>query len=261
LHLYNGWRAGAEKFTSPLEPVHFITPPGCRISSPRVSSSAILCAVPAPPSGFPLSLSLLFPFPLCHRRRHQPRRSPLVVNPSLGVLWPSHARRASYGGRRASYDGGRHALAMAAVAGYCPFASLQYIVQARLFCRRRSLNMDLVDAIIARIKARTLAERLAMARLMHRRHLKLRRQSWLIHQDTIHRIFMCAYRVLSKSCRQHVTAVGPSIHHNDVGSSSLTTVHEVVSASVHAEPLAPVIILSNNEDGEIDWTTLMDNDE
>ena len=121
--------------------------------------------------------------------------------------------------------------------------------------------MDPVDAIAARLKARTLAERLATARLMHRRHLKLRRQSRLIHQDTIHRIFMCAYRVLSKSRRQHVAAVGPSIHHHDVGSSSLTAAHEVVSASVHVEPLAPVIILSNDEDGEIDWTTLMDDDE
>jgi hypothetical protein len=84
----------------------------------------ILCVVPAPPSGFLLSLYLLFR--LCHRRRcHQSRRSscsPLVVNPrarragskSYGVLWPSRARRASY-------DGDRRALALVAA------ASLQYI--------------------------------------------------------------------------------------------------------------------------------------
>jgi hypothetical protein len=36
---------------------------------------------------------------------------------------------------------------------------------------------------------------------------------------------------------------------------------EVVSASVHVEPVAPVIILSDDEDGEIDWTTLMDDDD
>jgi hypothetical protein len=34
-----------------------------------------------------------------------------------------------------------------------------------------------------------------------------------------------------------------------------------VSAPVHVEPVAPVIILSNDEDGEIDWTALMDDDD
>jgi hypothetical protein len=39
------------------------------------------------------------------------------------------------------------------------------------------------------------------------------------------------------------------------------TTHEVVSAPVHVEPAAPVIILSGDEDGEIDWIALMDDDE
>jgi hypothetical protein len=137
-----------EKFTSPLEPVHLITPSGCWISSPRVSSPAILRAVPAPPSGFPMSLYLLFPFHLCHRRhRHQPRRSscsPLVVNPRACLLWQP------------------------------PPACSIYIVQASLFRRWCSLKMDPADAIAARLKARTPAERLATARLMHRRHLEPR---------------------------------------------------------------------------------------
>jgi hypothetical protein len=30
---------------------------------------------------------------------------------------------------------------------------------------------------------------------------------------------------------------------------------------MHVEPVTPIIILSNDEDGEIDWTTLMDDDE
>jgi hypothetical protein len=30
---------------------------------------------------------------------------------------------------------------------------------------------------------------------------------------------------------------------------------------VHVEPVAPVIILSDDEDGEIDWTALMDDDD
>jgi hypothetical protein len=46
-----------------------------------------------------------------------------------------------------------------------------------------------------------------------------------------------------------------------VGSSASTNAREVVSAPVHVEPVAPVIILSNDEDGEIDWTTLMDDDD
>jgi hypothetical protein len=43
-----------------------------------------------------------------------------------------------------------------------------------------------------------------------------------------------------------------------VGSSASTTAREVVSPPVHVEPIAPVIILSDDEDEEIDWTTLMD---
>jgi hypothetical protein len=45
-----------------------------------------------------------------------------------------------------------------------------------------------------------------------------------------------------------------------VGSSALTNAREVVSAPVHLEPIAPVIILSDDE-VEIDWTTLMDDDD
>jgi hypothetical protein len=30
---------------------------------------------------------------------------------------------------------------------------------------------------------------------------------------------------------------------------------------MHVESAAPVIIISDDEDGEIDWTTLMDDDE
>jgi hypothetical protein len=45
-----------------------------------------------------------------------------------------------------------------------------------------------------------------------------------------------------------------------VGSSASTNACEVVSAPVHLEPVAPVIILSDDED-EIDWTTLMDDDD
>jgi hypothetical protein len=45
-----------------------------------------------------------------------------------------------------------------------------------------------------------------------------------------------------------------------VGSSASTTAREVVSVPVHVEPVAPVIIL-DDEDREIDWTTLMDDDE
>ena len=69
---------------------------------------------------------------------------------------------------------------------------------------------------------------------------------------------MCACRVLSKRRRQRFVAVGPSTHHHDVGSSASTTTREVVFVPVHVEPVAPVIILSNDE---IDWTTLMDDDE
>ena len=57
-----------------------------------------------------------------------------------------------------------------------------------------------------------------------------------------------------------------------MGSSAPTTAREVVSApvtaeaaiqdciAVHVEPAAPVIIISDDED-EIDWTALMDDDE
>jgi hypothetical protein len=112
--------------------------------------------------------------------------------------------------------------------------------------------MDLADAIAARLKARTLAERLATARLMHRRHLELRRQSRLNHQDIVRCIFVCASRVLSKRRHRRQRAI--------VGSSASTNAREVVSAPVHLEPVAPVITLSDDED-EIDWTTLMDEDD
>jgi hypothetical protein len=121
--------------------------------------------------------------------------------------------------------------------------------------------MDPVDAIAARLKAHTLVGRLATARLMHRRHLELWRQSRLNHQDIVRHIFMCTCRVLSKRHCQRVATVGPSTHHHDVGSSTSTTAREVVSAPVHVEPSAPVIILFDDEDGEIDWTTLMDDNE
>jgi hypothetical protein len=121
--------------------------------------------------------------------------------------------------------------------------------------------MDPVDAIAARIKARTLAGWLATVRFIHRCHLKLRRQLRLNHQEVVRCIFMCDCRVLSKRHHQRVTVVGPSTHHHDVGSLASTTAREVVSAPVHVEPTAPVIILSGDEDGEIDWTTLMDDDE
>jgi hypothetical protein len=111
--------------------------------------------------------------------------------------------------------------------------------------------MDPADAITARLKARTLVERLATVRLIHPRHLELRRQSRLNHQDVVRRIFMCAYRVLSKRRCQCVV----------VGSLASMNAHEVVSAPVHVEPVAPVIILSNDEDREIDWTALMDDDD
>jgi hypothetical protein len=64
-----------------------------------------------------------------------------------------------------------------------------------------------------------------------------------------------------KHHRQRVIAVGPSTHHHVVGFSASMTAREVVSAPVHVEPIAPVILLSNDEDGEIDWTTLMDDDD
>jgi hypothetical protein len=108
--------------------------------------------------------------------------------------------------------------------------------------------MDPADAIAACLKERTLAERLATVWLMHRRHLELRRQSRLNHQDVVRRIFMCAYRVLSKCHYQRVTTVGPSTHHHDVGSSASTTAREVVSAPVHVEPVAPVVILSDDDE-------------
>jgi hypothetical protein len=60
---------------------------------------------------------------------------------------------------------------------------------------------------------------------------------------------MCACRVLSK--RRHQRTV----------SSASTTACEVVFASVHVKPVVPVIILSDDEDGEIDWTALMDDDD
>jgi hypothetical protein len=46
-----------------------------------------------------------------------------------------------------------------------------------------------------------------------------------------------------------------------VGSLASTIAREVVSTPVHVELAAPVIILSYDEDGEVDWTTLMDDDE
>jgi hypothetical protein len=64
---------------------------------------------------------------------------------------------------------------------------------------------------------------------------------------------MCASRVLSKCRRRHQRAI--------VGSSASTNACEVVSTPVHLEPVAPVIILSDDEDGEIDWTTQMDDDD
>jgi hypothetical protein len=127
-----------------------------------------------------------------------------------------------------------------------------YIVQSSLFRRRHSLKLDPANAIAARLKARTLAEQLATTWLMHRRHLKLRHQSRLNHQDVVRRIFVCASRVLSKRRRRHQRAI--------VGSSASTNAREVVSAPVHLEPVAPVIILSDDED-EIDWTALMDDDD
>jgi hypothetical protein len=72
---------------------------------------------------------------------------------------------------------------------------------------------------------------------------------------------MCACIVLTNYHRQHVTTAGPSTHHLEVGSSASTTAGEVVSALVHVESAAPVIIISDDEDGEIDWTALMDDDE
>jgi hypothetical protein len=36
------------------------------------------------------------------------------------------------------------------------------------------------------------------------------------------------------------------------------TAREVVSALVHVELATPVIILSDDKDGEVDWTSLMD---
>jgi hypothetical protein len=113
--------------------------------------------------------------------------------------------------------------------------------------------MDPTDAITERLKARTLAERLATAWLMHHRHIELRRQSRLNHQDVVCYIFVCASRFLSKRRRRRQRAI--------VGSSASTNAREVVSTPVHLEPVAPVIILSDDEDGEIDWTTLMDDDE
>jgi hypothetical protein len=83
-------------------------------------------------------------------------------------------------------------------------------------------------------------------------HLELRRQSRLNHQDVVRRIFVCASRVLSKCRRRHQRAI--------VGSSASMNAREVVSAPVHLEPVAPVIILSDDED-EIDCTTLMDDDD
>jgi hypothetical protein len=62
---------------------------------------------------------------------------------------------------------------------------------------------------------------------------------------------MCVCRVLSKRRPQCVV----------VGSSASRTASEVVSAPVHVEPVGPVIILSNDEDGEIDWTALRDDDD
>jgi hypothetical protein len=112
--------------------------------------------------------------------------------------------------------------------------------------------MDPANAIAARLKARTLAERLATVRLMHLRHLELCHQSRLNHQDAVHRIFVCASRVLSKRRRRRQRAI--------VGSSASTNAREVVSAPVHLEPVAPIIILSDDED-EIDWTALMDDDD
>jgi hypothetical protein len=110
--------------------------------------------------------------------------------------------------------------------------------------------MDPADAIAVRLKARTLAEWLATARLMHRRHLELRRMSRLNHQDNVRRIFVCASRVHSKRRRLRKHAI--------VGSS--VNAREVVSMPVHLESVAPVIILSDDED-EIDWTALMDDDD
>jgi hypothetical protein len=113
--------------------------------------------------------------------------------------------------------------------------------------------MDPADAIAVCLKTRTLLERLAMARLMHHRHLELRRQSRLNHQDVACHIFVCASRVLSKRRRRRQRIV--------MGSSASTNESEVVSMPVHLELVAPVIILSDDEDGEIDWTTLMDDDD
>jgi hypothetical protein len=112
--------------------------------------------------------------------------------------------------------------------------------------------MDQADAIAARLKARTLAERMATARLMHHHQLELHRQSRLNHQDVVRHIFVCTSRVLSKRHLRRQRAI--------VGSSASTNAREVVSAPVHLEPVVPVIIFSDDED-EIDWTALMDDDD
>jgi hypothetical protein len=71
--------------------------------------------------------------------------------------------------------------------------------------------MDPADAIAAQLKARTLAERLATALLMHRRHLELHRQSRFNHQDAVCRIFVCASRVLLKRRRRRQRAIVGSV--------------------------------------------------
>jgi hypothetical protein len=53
---------------------------------------------------------------------------------------------------------------------------------------------------------------------------------------------------LKRRC-QRVAAVGLSTHHHEVGSSASMIACKVV---VHVELASPVIIVSNDEDGEID---------
>lgn len=136
--------------------------------------------------------------------------------------------------------------------------------------------------LAARLRARTLEERLAAARRMQRRHLENRRQ-WRLCQVGVDRLFHGACDVLGNRRRRVDVAAGPSSHkvgssaagpsYHKVGSSS-SVARDVMTAEAAlldhiarhgksaAAPAPPVIILSDDETNEeIDWTALMAEDE
>lgn len=123
-----------------------------------------------------------------------------------------------------------------------------------------------MDALGARLNAQTLEERLATAMRMDRRHLELQCRS------SLDRVILRGFFPL---CLQSPLESPSTFHHrrsstHHVVGSSVPTARKVFSVLVlaeatiqyyivgHVETTMLVIIIPNNEDEEIDYTRLMD---